>query len=50
MQKMSKYVEEIEVFAEIPDEITLAISISGCPIHCKGISSVDKIIIKNNRK
>ena len=33
---MMKYVDVKEVFAEIPDEITLAISISGCPIHCPG--------------
>ena len=36
---MLKYVETKEVFAEIPDEITLAISISGCPIKCKGCHS-----------
>ena len=34
-----KYVDVTEVFAEIPDEITLAISISGCPIHCPGCHS-----------
>ena len=34
-----KYVDVKEVFAEIPDEITLAISISGCPIHCPGCHS-----------
>lgn len=34
-----KYVDAKEVFAEIPDEITLAISISGCPIHCSGCHS-----------
>ena len=34
-----KYVDVKEVFAEIPDEITLAISISGCPIRCKGCHS-----------
>ena len=34
-----KYVDVKEVFAEIPDEITLAISISGCPIQCKGCHS-----------
>ena len=28
-----KYVDVKEVFAEIHDEITLAISISGCPIR-----------------
>ena len=36
---MLRYVDVKEVFAEIPDEITLAISISGCPIHCKGCHS-----------
>ena len=36
---MMKYVDAKEVFAEIPDEITLAISISGCPIHCPGCHS-----------
>ena len=36
---MLKYVETKEVFAEIPDEITLAISISGCPVHCPGCHS-----------
>ena len=36
---MMKYVDVKEVFAEIPDEITLAISISGCPIRCKGCHS-----------
>ncbi len=34
-----KFVDVKEVFAEIPDEITLAISISGCPVHCKGCHS-----------
>lgn len=36
---MLKYVDTQVVFAEIPDEITLAISISGCPCHCKGCHS-----------
>ncbi len=36
---MLKYADTKEVFAEIPDEITLAISISGCPIRCKGCHS-----------
>ena len=36
---MMKYVDVKEVFAEIPDEITLAISISGCPIRCPGCHS-----------
>lgn len=34
-----KYVDVKEVFAEIPDEITLAISISGCPVRCPGCHS-----------
>ena len=34
-----KYVDTKVVFAEIPDEITLAISISGCPCHCPGCHS-----------
>lgn len=29
-----KYVDAKVVFSEIPDEITLAINISGCPIRC----------------
>ena len=29
-----KYVDTKVVFSEIPDEITLAINISGCPIRC----------------
>lgn len=36
---MLKYVDTKIVFQEIPDEITLAISISGCPCHCKGCHS-----------
>lgn len=31
---MIKYVDTGVVFREIPDEITLAINISNCPIHC----------------
>ena len=31
---MLKYVDAKVVFAEIPDEVTLAINISGCPIRC----------------
>ncbi len=34
-----KYADVKEVFAEIPDEITLAVSISGCPIRCRGCHS-----------
>lgn len=36
---MLKYTEAKVVFAEIPDEITLAINISNCPCHCKGCHS-----------
>ena len=32
---MLKYVDAKITFAEIPDEITLCINISNCPIHCK---------------
>ena len=31
---MLKYVDSKVVFAEVPDEITLAINISNCPCHC----------------
>lgn len=34
-----KYVDAKVVFAEIPDEITLAINISGCPVKCSGCHS-----------
>lgn len=34
-----KYVDVKIVFAEIPDEITLAINISNCPCHCEGCHS-----------
>lgn len=36
---MLKYVDTKVVFAEIPNEITLAINISGCPCNCKGCHS-----------
>ena len=36
---MLKYVDATVVFAEIPDEVTLAISISNCPGTCKGCHS-----------
>lgn len=36
---MLKYVDTKVVFAEIPDEITLAINISSCPCNCKGCHS-----------
>ena len=34
-----KYTDTAIVFDEIPDEITLAINISGCPCHCEGCHS-----------
>ena len=36
---MLKYVDAKVVFAEVPDEITLAINISNCPCHCKNCHS-----------
>ncbi len=36
---MLKYVDTKVVFRELPDEITLAINLSGCPCHCKGCHS-----------
>lgn len=36
---MLKYLYYKEIFSEIPGEITLGISISGCQIHCKGCHS-----------
>lgn len=36
---MLKYLYQQVVFSEIPEEIILAISISGCKIHCKGCHS-----------
>lgn len=36
---MLKYYNYDIVFSEIPDEVTLAINISGCPNHCKGCHS-----------
>lgn len=36
---MLKYVDTKVVFQEIPDEITLAINISGCPNYCKNCHS-----------
>ena len=36
---MLKYVDTSIVFQEIPDETTLAISISGCPCRCPGCHS-----------
>ena len=36
---MLKYLYSKEVFAEVPSEITLGVSISGCTIHCQGCHS-----------
>lgn len=36
---MLKYVDARVVFAEVPNEITLAINISNCPCHCEGCHS-----------
>ena len=37
--EMLKYVETAVTFSEIPNEITLAINISGCPCNCRGCHS-----------
>ena len=34
-----KFVDTKVVFREVPDEITLAINISNCPVHCPGCHS-----------
>lgn len=34
-----KYIGYSVVFQEVPDEVTLAINISGCPHHCEGCHS-----------
>ena len=36
---MLKYVDTKVVFQEVPDEVTLAINISGCPCNCRGCHS-----------
>lgn len=36
---MLKYTDTDIVFQEIPDEVTLAVSLSGCPCHCPGCHS-----------
>ena len=36
---MLKYLYYKEIFAEVPGEITLGVSISGCTIHCQGCHS-----------
>lgn len=38
---MLKYLYKSVVFSEVPSEITLGISISGCQIHCQGCHSRD---------
>lgn len=37
---MLKYVDAKVVFAEVPNEVTLAINISNCPCHCEGCHSL----------
>ena len=36
---MLKYVDMKVVFQEVPNEVTLAINISGCPCNCRGCHS-----------
>ena len=36
---MLKYVNTGVVFQEIPDEVTLAVNLSGCPCRCPGCHS-----------
>ncbi|MBO4307343.1 MAG: anaerobic ribonucleoside-triphosphate reductase activating protein [Bacteroidales bacterium] len=36
---MLKYLNTDIVFQEIPDEVTLAINLTGCPCHCPGCHS-----------
>lgn len=36
---MLRYTEAKVVFAEVPDEVTLALTISNCPCHCEGCHS-----------
>lgn len=36
---MLKYTDAQVTFAEVPDEISLCINLSGCPCHCKGCHS-----------
>ena len=38
-RKYIKYVIDEVVFREFPDEVTLALNISGCPNHCPGCHS-----------
>lgn len=34
-----KYVDEVITYAEVPDEVSLCLSISGCTNHCPGCHS-----------
>lgn len=34
-----RYVDSAITFAEVPDEISLCINITGCPFHCEGCHS-----------
>ena len=34
-----KYADTMVVFREVPDEVTLAVNISGCPVKCPGCHS-----------
>lgn len=36
---MLKYVDNVVTFSEVPDEVTLCLSISGCPNHCPACHS-----------
>ena len=36
---MLKYYNSDVVFQEIPDEVTLAVNLTGCPCHCPGCHS-----------
>ena len=45
---MLKYTNTQVVFREIPNEVTLAINISNCPIHCPDCHS--KELWKNTGK
>lgn len=60
---MLRYVDTKIVFSEIPDEITLAINISNCPIHCRHchskylwkdigalltINEINRLLVKNS--
>lgn len=36
---MLKYIESMVVFSEIPDEVTLDINITNCPLRCPGCHS-----------